>query len=105
MKKHLLAVFLIAVAGAVTAHAQNFSSSANQNRRETVRKTPPQPATVRSVGAFPRATRGNPVQMINPRAPQKYYGPIEETVVWDPFGRDPYTRNQITGVILAGLRW
>ena len=26
------------------------------------------------VGAFVRAGRGNPIQMINPRAPQKYYG-------------------------------
>lgn len=106
MKKHLLVVALIAMAGAASAHAQSFSSPANQNRREAVRRqAPPQPATPRPIGAFHRATRGNPIQMINPRAPQKYYGPVEETVTWEPFGRDPHTRNQITGLILLGLRW
>ena len=106
MKKHLLVVCLIAIAGAASAQAQSFTASPNQNRREAVRRQQAaQPSRPRPTGAFHRATRGNPVQMLNPRAPSKYYGPVEETLTWEPFGRDPYTRNQITGLILLGLRW
>ncbi len=107
MKKHFLVVALIALAAAASAQAQSYSASANPNRREAVRQQQPaQPTTPRPVGAFQRATRGNPIQMVNPRAPGKYYGPPEETVTVEPFfGRDPHTRSQITGVILFGLRW
>ena len=100
MKKHLLVVFLIAIAGAATASAQSFSSPANEKRREAARRPPPQTSMRPAVGAFPRAARGNPIQMLNPRAPSKYYGSVDETVTYDP-----YNPSRITGIILFGLRW
>jgi hypothetical protein len=62
------------------------------------------------VGALSRAARGNPAQMINPAAPQRYYASPDETVS----GEDPdRARNagaesnhfRSTGVILFGVRF
>ena len=38
--------------------------------------------------------------MLNPRAPQKYRGSIDDTVTYDQ--NNP---SRITGIILFGLRW
>lgn len=100
MKKHLLLGLAIAGAALGSAHAQSFSAPANQPKKPAperpvapVRQRPP-------VGALPRATRGNPIQMINPRAPKKYYGTPDETVTYDP--NNP---SHVTGIILFGIRW
>jgi hypothetical protein len=107
MKKHLLVVFLIAVAGAASAHAQNqnFSAQGGSRDQRLQRQAPPAPARRGEIGAFTRGVRGgNPLQLINPRAPRKYYGAPQDTVTWEQRG-DPYTRSQITGVILFGIVW
>jgi len=100
MKKHLVVVFLFAVAGLATAGAQTFSAPVNEQRREPVRRPPPQTYVRPAVGALPRAARGNPIQMLNPRAPAKYYGSADETVTYDS-----YNPSHITGLIFFGLRW
>ncbi|MDQ6624495.1 MAG: hypothetical protein M3Y86_13555 [Verrucomicrobiota bacterium] len=106
MKKLLAVVFLFTLAGLASAGAQTFSTSVNDKRHEPTRRPPPTTATTRPVGAFARVGRGNPVQLLNPRAPAKYYGPPEETVTYSPyFNRDPYSGSPITGLILVGLRW
>ena len=43
---------------------------------------------------------GKPLQMINPRAPQRYYGTPDET-----FTYDSYNPSHVTGLILLGRRW
>lgn len=104
MKKHLAIVCLMVVAGAATASAQSFSAGVT-DRNQTARKQALNPAPTRPVGAFPRVSR-NPLQLINPLAPRRYYGPPQETVTTTPlFNREPYTGSVVTGLILFGLRW
>ena len=106
MKKLLVAAFLVAAAGLSTAGAQTFRAGVGDKRQGEQTRQAPAPTYQRApVGALPRAARGNPLQMLNPRAPQKYYGPPEETVTWSYYNRDPYTRQEITGLILVGIRW
>jgi hypothetical protein len=100
MNKPLLAAFLLAAAVS-TAAAQTFTAPVDRKPRERVQRRPPAPVYPRpAVGAIPRAARGNPLQMINPMAPRKYYGPPDDTVTYD---QDNPSR--ITGIILFGLRW
>ena len=100
MKKHLLAGFVLAAAAIGTAHAQSFSASGSPSQRpRTQRPVAPTPAGV-PVGALPRAARGNPLQMLNPKAPAKYYGTPGETVTYDQ--NNP---SHVTGIILFGLRF
>ena len=102
MKKSLLAIFVLAAFGFVTAEAQtqSFTAPAGAKRSE---RTPRRPAPVYTrgpIGAFPRAARGNPIQMLNPRAPQKYFGPPQDTFTYD---QDNPSR--VTGLIFFGFRW
>ena len=104
MKTFLLASFLVAVAAISNAEAQarqTFTAPTGDARTDrTERRTAPvrqRPAE----GAIPRAARGgNPAQMINPMAPRRYYGSVEDTVTYDP--NDP---KRVTGLILFGIRW
>jgi hypothetical protein len=51
-------------------------------------------------GVIPRAVRGgNPLQMINPKAPAKY-GRSQDVISYDPY--DPY---RINGVKLFEIRF
>jgi hypothetical protein len=101
MKKLLVVAFLFAVAGLSTAGAQTFRAGVGDTRQgEQTRRAPATPTQRAPVGALPRATRGNPLQMLNPRAPQKYRAPAEDTVTYDQ--NDP---SRITGIILFGIRW
>lgn len=101
MKKYLLAAVVLAAAATGSAQAQSFSTSVDRDRREP-RQRPPAELTRRPVaGAFPRAARGgNPLQMLNPRAPARYRGSVDDTVTYDQ--QNP---SRITGIILFGIRW
>ncbi len=105
MKKLLLVLtplFLLAIA-AGSAQAQTYSTSINGAKRErdrVERETIP-PVTRGEAGAIPRATRGgNPLQILNPRAPRRYFGHPNDTVTYDQ--ENP---SRITGIILVGFRW
>ncbi len=92
------------IAAAATAGAQSFSAGVTA-RNKAMRKQALNPTSTRAVGAFPRVSR-NPIQLLNPLAPRRYYGPPEETVTWEPyFNRDRFSGSPITGLILFGLRW
>lgn len=83
MKTYLLAA-LLGAGLAVTTGAQTFTARVDPNHRdERARPTAPisrEPVT----GVIPRAIRGgNPLQMLNPRAPARY-GTAEQSVVFDP---------------------
>ena len=74
-------VSLFVVAMAASAAAQNLSAPAQQKQIQQ-KKTPPPPIARRQVtGVIPRAIRGgNPLQMLNPRAPARY-GTAAESVI------------------------
>lgn len=84
MKIYLLAAF-VAVSIATLAGAQTFTAPVNGNTREQ-RERPAAPISREPVtGVIPRAVRGgNPLQMLNPRAPARY-GTAEQSVEFDPF--------------------
>ncbi|HEX8680655.1 MAG TPA: hypothetical protein VF683_11890 [Chthoniobacterales bacterium] len=107
MKKYLLIGFLAAATVASAgAQTQSFTAQGGTRDQRVQREAPPPPARRGEIGAFPRAIRGgNPLQLINPRAPRKYYGAPQDTVTVEPFRGDPHTRSQITGVILFGVVW
>lgn len=109
MKKHLLVGFVVALAAVGTAGAQSFQAPVT-GTKPVQQRPPAQVSPGRPVGAIPRATRGNPLQLINPRAPQRYYGPPQETVVADDSAQDTQRSrgqsvNRYSGVILFGFRW
>ena len=109
MKKSLVVAFIVAAAGLSTAGAQTFTAKVDAAKQERSRRYAPVYSRG-PVGAFPRSARGNPIQMINPRAPQKYYGPPQETVVANDVPSSPgHNRgesvNIYTGLILLGFRW
>lgn len=68
------------------AEAQTFTAPLGRPPQPRQRGTPA-PITARDVtGVVPRAIRGgNPVQMLNPRAPAKY-GTAEQSVTLKPDG-------------------
>jgi hypothetical protein len=80
MKKLTL---LILIAFAATAGAQTFRAPV---KKKKVKAPSPPPIQGQNVeGVLPRAFQpgGNPLQMLNPKAPAKY-GTAEESVVLDP---------------------
>jgi hypothetical protein len=101
MKKLSLVAIVFVAAGIGTAHAQNFSTSVNGKPRQRAERRPA-PLSQRPVaGAIPRGVRGgNPLQLLNPRAPHRYFGSLDDTVTYD---QDNPSR--ITGIILFGFRW
>ena len=109
MKKIFLVALLVTAAGIAASEAQtrtNFRARADARGENIQQRRPPETVRRGEIGAIPRAARGNPIQMINPRAPRKYYGPPEDTVTSEPyFGRERYTGHQITGIILFGIVW
>ncbi len=109
MNKYLLVGFFVAVATIGTAGAQTFTKSVNDRRQDQVKRTPPTPSAAKAIGAFPRTAR-NPIQLINPRAPQRYYGSPQDTVTPDDSPQDSQRNrgespNRYVGVVLFGLRW
>ena len=109
MKKIFLVALLFTAAGIATSEAQNRASyrARADGRSENVERRAPQPVRRGEIGAIPRAVRGgNPIQMLNPRAPRRYFGAPEDTVTHEPyFGRERYTGHSINGIILVGVVW
>ena len=81
--KTFLILGLVVVAMTASASAQNFTTPARA--QQVQRKKAPPPISRRDVtGVIPRAIRGgNPLQMLNPRAPARY-GTAEESVLYEP---------------------
>ena len=109
MKKYLAAAFVIAAVTISTAGAQNLSTSVNGSRPQPKQqRQAPEPSTGKAVGAFPRVAN-NPMQLLNPRAPQQYYGRPEDTVVEGDSVMPPHNRgesvNRYAGVVLFGFVW
>lgn len=104
MKTFLIACFLV-VAAAVSAEAQSvrgtLSAPTGDARTDRTERRAAPLRSRRAEGALPRAARGgNPFQLINPAAPARYYGDVDDTVTYD--SNDP---RRVTGLILVGIRW
>ncbi|HWM25330.1 MAG TPA: hypothetical protein VNP98_10930 [Chthoniobacterales bacterium] len=82
MKTYLIAALLIAAAVTPVVAAETFVAPATAKKQQRQRQAPP--VYKRAVdGVIPRAFRGgNPLQMLNPRAPRKY-GTSMEAVSFD----------------------
>ncbi len=104
MKKTLLAALFLTVAGIVSAGAQTQTFTAPTNPHKGTPKHAPVTTQPRSIGAFPRVSR-NPLQLLNPRAPQRYYGPPQETVVYETENYEANHHPRVNGLILFGLAW
>jgi hypothetical protein len=81
MKTYLIAALLIAAAATPVAAAETFVAPVTPKKQ---RERPVPPISKRDVdGVIPRAVRGgNPLQMLNPRAPRKY-GTSQDAVSLD----------------------
>ena len=81
MKTYLIAALLIAAAVTPVVAAETFVAPVTPKKQ---RQRPAPPISKRDVdGVIPRAVRGgNPLQMLNPRAPRKY-GTSQDAVVFD----------------------
>ena len=105
MKTFLIASFLT-VAAAISADAQTvrgtLSAPTGDARTDRTERRTAAPTRARQPeGALPRGARGgNPLQLLNPMAPRRYYGNVDDTVTYDP--NDP---RRVTGIILVGIRW
>ncbi len=82
MKTYLIAALLIAAAVTPVVAAETFVAPVTPKKQQRQRPAPP--IYKRDVdGVIPRAIRGgNPLQMLNPRAPRKY-GTSMEAVSFD----------------------
>jgi len=85
MKKVVMLGCLTMVASLALAAPQKKSFSAATRGRPKPTPTPPPVQKQNVEGVLPRAFQpgGNPLQMINPKAPAKY-GKAEDHVVLDP---------------------
>ena len=109
MKKYIAAAFVLAAFALSTAGAQTLTTTVNghqqQSKQQKQAAVLPRPKTV---GAFVR-TAGDPIQLVNPRAPQRYYGRVEDTVVEGDNNPPPHNRgesvNRFAGVVLFGFTW
>lgn len=81
MKTYLIATLLIASASTPSL-AETFTAPVNQTKAHP-RPAPPISKRTQVDGVIPRAFRGgNPLQMLNPRAPRKY-GTSQEAILYD----------------------
>jgi hypothetical protein len=110
MKKYLILGLLVSVAAGASAKPRTFTASTTTQGKTRVERNVNVSTTPVQVGALPRGGRGNPLHLFNPKAPRKYFGSPEETVVPDAYYfHAPYEvareGARYTGLILFGLRW
>lgn len=92
--KHVVFGALLFAAAAGTASAQNFTAPITPRRTPATQRPAPPPITgTQQNGVVARGLRGgNPLQMLNPRAPAKY-GTSAESI-----SEDPQVRGRIVGI-------
>ena len=83
MKTSLFVLCLLAVA-ATSAFAETYRAPIEPTRQKSQRERPVPLAPRKVDGVIPRGIRGgNPLQMLNPKAPAKY-GTSQEAICYDP---------------------
>jgi hypothetical protein len=101
MKTYLIALLLIASAVTpVVAETHTFVAPVTPKKQ---RERPAPPIHKRDVdGVIPRAVRGgNPLQMLNPRAPRKY-GTSQDAVCFDP---EPMNQHMAANAQTEAGKW
>lgn len=105
MKRTLIfAVMLVLGAGGAQAQELKAATQAEKSAQKSVRvrRDKPNEVTVRKVsysGALPQLGKtGNPLQLVDPRAPQEA-GKAEDNTAVDPIEKKP------RGIIVLRLRW
>jgi hypothetical protein len=84
MKKLLTFGILIVMTMVANAEPQGFRATAQRKKHPKAEKPAPM-AKEEVQGVIPRALRGgNPLQMLNPKAPAKY-GTSEQSLAYNPF--------------------
>ena len=85
MKKLLTFGILTMMAVAANAEPEKTKGFRTTVRKKTIKTEKPAPVVNENVqGVIPRALRGgNPLQMLNPKAPAKY-GTAEQSVSYNP---------------------
>jgi hypothetical protein len=87
--KTCLIVLCLAATAASSALAETYEAPVRPPRKQPKERKAPPLAPVPVDGVIPRAVRGgNPIQMLNPKAPAKY-GTSQDAVVFDPM---PYNQ-------------
>jgi len=83
MKTCLLVLCIVATA-ASSVFAETYRAPVRPPRKQPKERKPPPLAPAPVDGVIPRAVRGgNPLQMLNPKAPAKY-GTSQEAIVFEP---------------------
>jgi hypothetical protein len=82
MKRLLICSLLVMMAMAANAEPQELRAPVHKKKAAKAEK--PAPVKASEVqGVLPRAMSGNPLQMLNPKAPAKY-GTGEQSVSYNP---------------------
>src|SRR6185503_3481752 len=82
--KTCLIVLCLAATAASSVLAETYEAPVRPPRKQPKERKAPPLAPAPVDGVIPRAMRGgNPIQMLNPKAPAKY-GTSQEAVVFDP---------------------
>ncbi|MEY2440321.1 MAG: hypothetical protein QOI34_1706 [Verrucomicrobiota bacterium] len=84
MKNYLSVLFLLAFAGVASAQSYEAPIVGRQKQVRAMATPPPISERDNVQGAIPKGVRGgNPLQMLNPKAPAKY-GTAMQNVILDP---------------------
>ncbi|HJT81301.1 MAG TPA: hypothetical protein VJ719_08905 [Chthoniobacterales bacterium] len=85
MRYILAIVFMLALAGVASAQTYRSPIGRQEPVRPTGVKPPPVSETRQFEGSIPAGVRGgNPLQMLNPKAPAQY-GTAWEHVIYEPY--------------------
>jgi hypothetical protein len=106
MKTCLIILCLVATA-ASSVVAETYQAPVRPPRKQAKERKPPPLAPAPVDGVIPRAVRGgNPLQMLNPKAPAKY-GTSQDAIVFDPapYGQVPAQNGQTDHAKWKGIKF
>jgi hypothetical protein len=105
--KTCLIVLCLAATAASSVLAETYEATVPPPRKQPKERKAPPLAPAPVDGVIPRAVRGgNPIQMLNPKAPPKY-GTSQEAIVYDPapYNQVPSQNGQNDGGRWRGIKF
>ena len=105
--KTCLIVLCLAATAASSVLAETYEATVPPTRKQPKERKAPPLAPAPVDGVIPRAVRaGNPIQMLNPKAPPKY-GTSQEAIVYDPapYNQVPSQNGQNDGGRWRGIKF
>ena len=106
MKTCVLVLCLVATV-ASSVFAETYRAPVRPPRKQPKERKPPPLAPAPVDGVIPRAVRGgNPIQMLNPKAPAKY-GTSQDAIVFDaaPMNTAMASNGQTDGTKWRGIKF